>query len=872
MRKFYSLFLFFLFLFLNFTLPVVYSEEVIVNKDFELLKIVGIYDSEVDLSSKVTRGNLAKYIADLINIPATENESLFEDVSGANAGYINSVCSLGIMSGFSKVEFGANEFVTFEQLMKVMVNCLGYNLQAESKGGYPSGYILKARELGLLKYENERSDYVTYFQLFEILEASLELKINIPVTYGESISYKVVDGNTLLSVYRNIYKKEAIVDANNITGIRGNPATVENQVLLNGTVYYDSEGYATALLGYKADVYYMEIENIRHILYAKKHRQVSEKSYNATEIEDYSNYVYTLKNKKQIKINQSVNVIYNGKILYGYTDGIMLPKKGNIILIDNDNDNSYGSNDVIMVNSIVDIVVEYADPVNYKIYDKYDSANNLYIDMSDENVFCEIKDKHGDVFGVRELREWDVLSAIVSLDKKYIKITLVDEYTTGVLEEIGNMNINNNIVNDDSYVTINGTKYPVASAGIFKDIKLNDKVTIFWNMDNKIVAVKNANDSKDGTFAVLTDCEKIQSAFDETVAVKLYNGNRDFVIHNLGEKVKFNGDSKKSLDIYNTLNSAIGSLMVYKTDSEGNVSEIITPEDVGVDSGRGLYKLNYPEQSLQFGVDMQNFGLTFYYKGNVFVVPKNVSDYDDKAKFSSVYNFENDQKYVVEGFTKDKDSLYADIVIVRDDTTSSGTVNYKSGFLIEEVYKTINDDGEQVTGFSGYQGGIFKKMKTVPEDDLLFSSESLSYKLSDITPGDIIRYHANTMGYIDVISMAYDFDKKISNYVGPQQGNTFFGSVYDKKSDIIRLSTKTNLSEIDLTKQSDFDTLQAYLLRPSCTITVVEGNKTGTITARNGSIDDIASYSLTKSESDTSFVVILAYWKTPYEVIVYNLD
>ena len=58
---------------------------------------------------------------------------------------------VGVTGGIGNGMFGPEDPVTYEQAVKMIVSALGYDLVANNKGGYPTGYLAVASSEGITK-------------------------------------------------------------------------------------------------------------------------------------------------------------------------------------------------------------------------------------------------------------------------------------------------------------------------------------------------------------------------------------------------------------------------------------------------------------------------------------------------------------------------------------------------------------------------------------------------------------------------------------------------------------------------------------------------------------------------------------------------
>mgnify|MGYP003300871223 CR=1 FL=1 len=104
----------------------------------------------------------AKFIKMVVKMLGAEqktNKLYFEDVPANHFAKdaISTAFELGIINGVDEKHFSPDAPLSYEQAVKIIVTALGYKLKAESKGGYPFGYMLIAKQL------EEQADGVDYF-------------------------------------------------------------------------------------------------------------------------------------------------------------------------------------------------------------------------------------------------------------------------------------------------------------------------------------------------------------------------------------------------------------------------------------------------------------------------------------------------------------------------------------------------------------------------------------------------------------------------------------------------------------------------------------------------------------------------------------
>lgn len=176
-----------------------------VNRLAALGVINGYPDGTYKPKGLVTRAEFTKIIIAVTGVGSaaeySKGATKFTDVAGTHwaSGYINIATDLGIIEGYGDGRFGPEDQVTYAQAITMIVRALGYDPAARIKGGYPSGYLAIAAE-------NDITDGVTVLtnvaanrgDIAVIVDNSLSVDMMVRESYGESPTWKVKEGETLL--------------------------------------------------------------------------------------------------------------------------------------------------------------------------------------------------------------------------------------------------------------------------------------------------------------------------------------------------------------------------------------------------------------------------------------------------------------------------------------------------------------------------------------------------------------------------------------------------------------------------------------------------------------------------------------------------
>lgn len=108
--------------------------------------ITGDENGKFNPNNTITRAETAAIICRLLGVEDEAKaltETSFSDVASSHwaVGYIAKAVELGIINGYGDGNFGPEDKVTYEQVVKMLVCAWGYDNMAEEEGGYPQGYL-----------------------------------------------------------------------------------------------------------------------------------------------------------------------------------------------------------------------------------------------------------------------------------------------------------------------------------------------------------------------------------------------------------------------------------------------------------------------------------------------------------------------------------------------------------------------------------------------------------------------------------------------------------------------------------------------------------------------------------------------------------
>ena len=181
--------------------------------------IEGFEDGTFRPEDTVTRAQMAAIICRTLGYEEQAEGSVgstaFVDVPSSHwsSGYINIAQSLGIINGYGYGYFGPEDKVTYEQAVKMLVVALGYELDAQAKGGWPTGYMAVASREGITKSSNGSVGAPAVRGTIAVLVYnSLEVRLMDQQTWTTNggDEYGKTD-ETILSQYLDVQKWEGVV-------------------------------------------------------------------------------------------------------------------------------------------------------------------------------------------------------------------------------------------------------------------------------------------------------------------------------------------------------------------------------------------------------------------------------------------------------------------------------------------------------------------------------------------------------------------------------------------------------------------------------------------------------------------------------------
>ena len=725
-----------------------------------LMKKLGIATDLIDdinSTDFVTRAEFVKamgqfYLADFkTNLP-----SVFSDIP-SDADYIqqaNFLASIGVINGTEDGKFSPDEFITTEQAIKIMCSYLGYDLKAKSLGGYPTGYLVTAQQIGLtdgviLNDNLTKADILLLFSNF------INTDINEITSVGEKVKFEKEEGNTVLSSIFNVYKGEGIVTGTSKTLLGGKSYFTDGCVEIDGELFRNEYELTNEFLGYRVDYYYKK-DTICNIIFAQKTAQANyTKVVFADQIESYSDGVLSYSKDDTDKISKisvpfNAKVIFNGKAYSKDLTKAFDMSAGSVVFIDADYDGNF---ETIIIDSVKYYVVDCIDSENNYIFPKF-YGEPISLGKSDDFI---VKRSNGRDADFSSIKEWDVVGIRASNDSddNFTYVTVNNTSVNGRVTDISSerrgkifiegkpYNITTDLYEYLNSNASNETPSSKTSANI-----LGKNITAYLSADNEVVGFKVSNTNTG--YAYVIDGE-LGEGKNPKVTLKILTSDNKIQEFELKEKFKLNGENVKTNDINRLLeiyeNGDIKQQVIsYTLDDDKKVKEMLTPrlDDLLVENEICKFASNKRAtfRGSYFSV------CTYNLKPNtvVFRIPTFESREEKYFQAVPTTYFVTSWSYLFDGYTTTGYSNNMDIMVLKEDKhRGENKIQSKTPVLmINDVGKAVTDDGDDCLLIKGINSlGVEEKVKIVDERE---------DKTPAISKGDIIMYVKNEDGMLYIFN------------------------------------------------------------------------------------------------------------------------
>lgn len=747
----------------------------------------------------VTREKLADMVAKTLQIEHIGGVVIdFKDVTRESAYYdsIGIVAALGIVQGDGNGMFRPSDSVSYQEAVKVLVCLLGYDSMAQSKGGYPMGYLTVGGEIGLLGGGGSAQSF-TAQNLYQMFYNALDIAIMVPV-FGEG-GYKIDKDETFRNQLENrrdgtLYKGKGMVEANYDYYInQAVPSIQKSQVMIEGRIYEAGTTGAADYIGQDVEFYAKEDDNGVFTLVSLKPARttsvitVTDETFDG--MDGNTLYYYEENQREKLTIENDFIYLYNHVRQTGTKAGDIEVLSGKLKLIDNDGNQTY---DVILREEYETVCVDSV--VSGRIYFKDNKTiagqTSLLIDKEDVDKTYLMFDGQGMPIETEAIKKDMVLSVLSDTYGTFFQIFASDKTVEGKIEEIRS--------EEPMKITIDETVYTVAY-GVTPKADVGDNVIAYLNERGQIADMKEQSGAaqygyvleagraggmgswqmkilEPGTLTMQYDVD--DSDPDNVKTTPYLKGRNNGVkVLDIAQGVNVNG-SRYTGELSELFRDTEKRTIEYQLNSQGKVSRIDFPQRIGTGEKRkynGYERLFGGFGSGAFATDDST---------KVICVPETAVEREDDYRAEVEIN--NGSQYTISGYEQ-QSAYIAELVVItmpmKYDNAVEINENKDKMVVATSVKSIIGEDGESAKEISFLEG---KEEKTYRVADTALSTAA------GMGVGDVFFYTLNPVGEIGMIKLlqkvlprpAFRNEGSVDTSAGKNMFGTIHNVTYKTVNDI----------------------------------------------------------------------------------------
>lgn len=568
----------------------------------DMLNVLGILSdadvSEFDENINITRAEFVTYVMKMLgytdSLTVTEDEVKFSDIPYIYwaTPYIVYASNLGLVSGYENGEFGPEDWLTYEQALKIVISAIGYNGYNTDFSNFPNSYIILANSLKLLKNVDGKVDTpITKGSAIELIYNALFAGKVQQRSFGKPSEY-FVDDTTVMEYHLNIKKITGVWNADEDRTMKGVMFAQKDTIEISNVPYYVNDNAIDRDLIFSNVVCFVkkaenDYENDTIIYMEKGDGTVLEIS--AKDVVNYetlSNISYENGNRTNIiTLDPSFTVLLNGRAYKDKSQIAISDLTGSqktLYFYDNDYNGRY---ELIQIKQVRTAVVDSVDASKSVIYLKH--GVNAIDAKNDENIKYSviIHGADGIISDLSTIAGGTVLEIYQSFDGKLIEIVTCDEFVKGTISGVGGEEVE---IDGKIYYLSNEYKQFVAS-GNAKAVEAKPGVTgnFYLSASGLIAEIEEAGASG-YTYGYVVGIGGDASEVRSSAKVKLFTQYAKMETYDVSNKVTLDGEKITDISDFlgkiTTINTNIFEgmnrrLVKFGLDAEGKINYLDTSDD-----------------------------------------------------------------------------------------------------------------------------------------------------------------------------------------------------------------------------------------------------------------------------------------------------
>lgn len=792
-----------------------YNEAVQVMASLGLLK--GDPEGTFRPDATITRAEFAAVVVRALGMEdaaaGASVNTIFTDVPADHwaSGYVQIANQQNIILGYGDGNFGPDDEVLYEQAVKMIECALNYGVKfANVPDAYPTSYLAQANADGITvgasgKIGDKASRAIVARLVYNALDVPMMEQTTIGGNNGDE--YSVNQNMTLLTSKLKIAKVEGTVDK--LFFNKDQSDEISFTVTKEDKKYDEKNGVDTAsditTLTYGEDVDVASMRGYSCVAYVDMDddsdmvlkaiapkagrnktltltkKQVEKADVNGGEISYFKNDSNDDKSLK-IKLDDGFVAYENlsaDPMLVADFEKLFSNQTADfttIKLIENGGDNKY---DVAIVEKYDSFVVDSANErtntilANTSALKTFDKSR-LKLDPEDDTITFSIKDKDGKEISLADIKKDNVVNVATSEDNgdTFYDVIVTDTVVNGT---IGERSDSNGI----AYFKIDGNEYKVAGNDD-EYVRVGDEGAFIIDLAGNILYKTSVEGGTLGNFAFIIGVDAKEEFNSYTYKASIMNQKGEISTVELANKIRINDDNQKEIDFagtadnkvaYSTIQDMEKTLVGYKTNSAGQISQLIT--DFAVMNSNYLSVSN---KSLAYKDDGR-IG-NYFVNEDLSIFNSDVAVADAKKEDISIVK--------ASALSEDEDAYtFAQIVYDTSDNSVVAALGIEikaiaspdSAAMVVTSVGTKNDsNGDPATLLKGYVNGEIADV--VVATDAKIQDTDKKPLNHTFAKGDVIQYAADSTGEASGVRVIFTADQ----ILGKNEATITNGNI-DKQDD-----------------------------------------------------------------------------------------